>query len=231
VPILIPHLGLAIYTSPKVLSTSLKYFAFELENGRPFEELRKAGHPIWVHRHYPARPFEPVDRREFPHVVAFVRDPVKRFVSMFRNRVIKHHEQTAGKWSEAATKGLERTPSFSDFIAKFDHYDALIPDVRHHAAPQVEYVGADSGFYDEVFTAESVSEFESFVHDLSGIELHLPWVQRSGLEASVTLDNVNLTWISERYSEDYQVFGRWFPPASEWEQKSKEWRKQESPSI
>jgi len=230
-PICISRLGLAIYTSPKVLSTSLKYFAFELENGRPFEELRKAGHQNWVHRHYPARPFEPVDRNDFPHVVAFVRDPVRRFVSMYRNRVVKNHAHTAESWRRAEGLGLEGTPTFSDFMANFDQYDTLVPDVRHHALPQVEYLGTDSAYFDATFTETSVSQFESLVHGLSGATLRLPWVQRSDTDAPVPLDNDALSWIRDRYSEDYRVFGEWFPPASRWARGRSWWNRAKRPKL
>ena len=142
---------------------------------------------------------------------------------MFRNRVLLKHEQSVHGWDRATRKGLRRDPSFSEFIEKFDDYAALIREVRDHAAPQVEYLGEDIGFFDQIFTEESIPEFELLVQDLSGRELRLPWEQKSGSRASIALDSRNLTWINDQYSEDYRVFGDWFPPASHWENMRKWW--------
>ena len=215
-PIRIPHLGLAIYTSPKVLSTSLKYLAFEVENGRPFDDFVIAGRQVHVHNFYPAERFKPVNKSEYPHVVAFVRDPVKRFVSMFRNRVARKHQQSAHLWRKAESLGLPEDPSFSEFIARFDDYSALMIEIRHHAAPQIEYLGLDEGFYDRIFTEKSIPEFEKLVKELGGKEIRLPRMQRSGAESPVLLNKANLGWIRDFYAQDYAAFGKHFPPAEKW---------------
>ena len=211
-PIRIPHLGLAIYTSPKVLSTSLKYLAFELENDRPFDDFVIAGRQVHVHSFYPAERFKPVNKSEYPHVVAFVRDPVKRFVSMFRHRVAIKHGQSAEAWRKAIQNGLPESPSFSDFLARFDDYSSQIEEIRHHAAPQVEYLGSDAEFYNRIFTEQSVSQFEQFIQGITGQSLRLPWEHKSANYVPVSLDNANLAWIRERYLEDYETFEDYFSP-------------------
>ena len=215
-PIRIPHLGLAIYTSPKVLSTSLKYLAFELENGRPFDDFVIAGRQVRVHQFYPAKPFEPVSKSEYPHTIAFVRDPVNRFVSMFRNRVARKHPQSADLWRKAVSQGLPEDPSFDEFVARFDDYESMINEVRHHAAPQVEYLGSDASIYNKVFTDKSVSEFEILIEELTGKSFRLPWKQRSGPNIPVSLSKGNLAWIDRHYREDYEAFGSYFSPAQKW---------------
>lgn len=210
-PICIPHLGLAIYTSPKVLSTSLKSLAFQLENGWDFRDFSIAGQWTHIHYFYKARVFEPVNPAEYPHTVAFVRDPVERFLSMFRHRVRTKRAKSRYHWEKAIEAGLPEKPTVRQFIKEFEAYSTLIPEIRHHAAPQTEFLGNQDGYYSQIFNDATVPEFECLIEALSGSRATVPRKQVSTPDPTVAVSKGELRWIRKRYAEDYQVFGSYLP--------------------
>jgi hypothetical protein len=210
--ICIPHLGVAIYTSPKVLSTSLKFLAFQLENGRPFESFTAQGVSIHIHRFYPARPFEPVDREKFPYVFAFVRDPVDRFLSLYRNRVLRKHVHSVHQWDRARSAGLSERPSLDGFIEEFEQYFQLVPEIQHHGACQTQYLGENASFFNRIFSDKTVPGFQKFLEDITGEPVEVPWEQRSSV-AGEECSAENRDWIRRHYASDYQTFSQYFAPS------------------
>lgn len=210
----IPHIGLLIYTSPKVFSTSLKYLAFSLENEREFVPFVAEGKIYHIHHFYPARPFTPPDRERYPHVVAFVRDPLARLLSAYGNRVLVRRKQSEKDWRRAVSKGLSAQPTFSQFVSSLQRYRDGIPEIHHHTAPQVEFLGRDLGVYDRVFGAHNLMEFESFVGELAGKSIYFPHEQRSprpnGLSVKAQIRNL----VRSFYSADYDALRDDLPPES-----------------
>lgn len=211
----IPHLGVLVYTSPKVLSTSLKYMAFELENDRPFEPFQAQGRGFHVHRFYPTRAFVPPDRNRYQHVLAFVREPLERLVSVYRNRVLYRRPASEKAWERAAGAGLPPRPSFSLFVKYLDDYRSRIQEINHHAAPQVDFLGTETDLFDRFFSAETLSEFEEYIGNLAGREVSFPHEQRSAKKTNINIDPRTRSLIHELYRDDYRVFRDFLPAGSD----------------
>ena len=201
----IPSLGLSIYTSPKVLSTSLKSLAFELENQRTFEPFIHGGRVKNVHNLYPAKPFRAPDRARFSLVVAFVRDPVERLKSAYRDRVVRRHGQSAAAWRRAVESGLPEAPGFGEFVDLLEAYRLAIPEIDHHCAPQVHFLGRSPQVFDRVFNVQNVGEFESLVSERAKFRVQVPRTNRSKqmvLDPSPT----TLQKIHHHFADDYIAF-------------------------
>lgn len=210
----IPSVGLQIYTSPKVFSTSLKYLAFWLENKREFTPFVANGRTHHVHRFYPTGPYRRPDRDRYEHVVAFVRNPLDRLVSAYRNRVLVRREQSGNDWRRAVLRGLPAEPSFSEFVSRLDKYREQISEISHHTTPQVDFLGPDLHVYDKVFAAETLADFETFVTDLAGEKVKLPNEQRSARTEPIVVNPQTRAQVHSFYRVDYTALGNYLSPDS-----------------
>lgn len=200
--------GIYVVTSPKVLSTSLKMLAFELENEKPFEPYLVEGRKRQIHNLYPTRRFQKVSRKKYPIVVCFFRDPLERFVSMYKNRVLRKHPGTAHLWEDAQKNGLDPLPSLEDFATNLRKYRRLVREVEHHSEPQVFFTGRRPEYYDHIFLPETAANFERLLSDNIGREVSLPRAQ-----ASPSTQNIDISSSTERairyfYRKDYK-FAEW----------------------
>ena len=205
--IVLPQYDLEIRTCPKVLSTSLKAMAFELEHGRELEPRVTKGHLYSVHSVFPSRPFEMQEQSSMKVRVAFVRDPVERFLSLYKNRILTKHQLSQADFAKLPQSGLDPNPSLNQLIRNLNRYRKNMPTIDHHAALQVDYLGSDIAYYDRIFTIEQVPDFEDFMSGLAGTEVRLPFHQRSGSKA------VEMSWMTEQrirwyYRRDYRAFSQ-----------------------
>lgn len=80
---------------------------------------------------------------------AITRDPVKRFLSMYSNRVVHHRELSARHVSagKVAANGLRHDPQINELVANLDLYLASCSSVRHHSLPMMDFLGPDLSVY------------------------------------------------------------------------------------
>ena len=125
VPYLIPDRKLAMFFSPKAGGTSLRSFMFHIENGFPFPEFTVQGKPFDVNvllRNTLWKRVRPEIKEEY-RLFAMIRDPARRFVSGFANRVGHYRElseQAAGP--ELEKRGLAPDPDLDTFVAHYKAY-------------------------------------------------------------------------------------------------------------
>lgn len=211
----LPQFGVEIRTSPKVLSTSLKSMAFRLENGKDFEPFKRRGRfmrrgrMVYIHSVYPTEPMGQEEALSARYRIAFVRDPVERFVSFYRNRILTRHRDEAPAWNRLDGTTLARQPSPAELISRLEEYRLLVGSVRHHTEGQVTFLGAQASYYDFIFNARQVSEFEELMSGWTGSVVRLPHQQRSG-SRPVELGVDDISRLKEMYHGDYQAYGSWF---------------------
>lgn len=132
----------------KNCSTSVKHLFYGLETGMPFRKAKKKygllGH---VHKYYPTQTKEEwLNIFEAYDSIVIVRDPIKRFLSAYGNRIVhrKVLETTgyASKLIRAA--GFPLQPSLDEFIQNLEFYCKVSSYMKNHIAPQETIVGKSS---------------------------------------------------------------------------------------
>jgi hypothetical protein len=186
-----------------VLSTSLANAAFELENGRVFESFSVRGNPFYIHRLFPNKPAEKVDRGKFPLVVGFFRDPVDRLVSLYKNRVLQKHEESRYQWQSAQQKSLNPSPTFDEFVGRLWEYRSKIAEIKHHAQPQHIFLGRP-GDLDRLFLFSQVNQFNDFMSERLGRDFFLPRFQSSISTESPKVSDRALRAVENLYTKDFQ---------------------------
>ena len=200
---------------PKIGCTSIKNAFFELENGFPFQNyvangrerhIHNAGYETWLRDRYPEQRIADYYR------IAFVRDPIGRFISAYSNRVLYHQELSEKKAGPALKKlGLSPTPELGLFVDRYEEYMQAHPSIWHHTRPMVDYLGRDSGYFSRIYV---LSEMDTFAEDISnriGKPFTVGRMQRGGQGHKPD----DLTWQQRRklkkfYKADIKVFGKFF---------------------
>lgn len=196
---------------PKVACTSLKTMFFEVENGFEFGTFQSSGRPWWIHDFYRSIPFkrQKLSQMAGHRVVAVVRDPVKRLLSCYANRVIHHKELsegTAGAVLRAAD--LPCDPDLSTFVARLAAYCDAVESIRHHALPMVVYLGRDPQFYAQIYPIGATVTLQADVEQLTGVKATLSRLQTKGPKITPdALSAQELALVKAFYAEDYALYG------------------------
>lgn len=137
------------------------------------------------------------------HRICIVRDPVERFVSGYRNRVLFHGDLKG-------THG-EVPPSLEAFVEGFESYCRANRHIWGHFLPQCAFYGSEPEMLTEVFGVEEVgTRLRAYLEGLFHVELPALHLQQSGeqvpglvLEPSLRRKIENL----ERVAMDIDVWG------------------------
>lgn len=196
---------------PKVACTSLKTMFFEIENGFAFSGFQTCGRSWWIHDFYPSIPFskQKLSRMAGHSVMAVVRDPVKRLLSCYANRVIHHKELSEGKAGAVLRAAdLPCDPDLSTFVARLPEYCAAVESIAHHAMPMVHYLGHDPQFYTHLYPIEATTTLQADVERLTGAKATLNRLQTKGPKIGRdALSAQELALLKEFYAEDYAHYG------------------------
>lgn len=198
---------------PKVACTSLKHMFFEVENEREFQPFRANGQTWHIHDLYPTRPANGLPRDQIADHARFalVRDPIKRFLSSYSNRVIHHKELSVQKAGAALRDhDLPPDPDLATFIQNLNAYCAAVPSIQHHTLPMVHFLGRDPVWYTGLYPIEQIDSFVDAVSARVGRALSAPRLQIGGpkIDAGV-LTAAQRNLLMRRYEADYAVFGGW----------------------
>lgn len=222
-PIRIDTFGLEYFWAPKVACTSVKMFLYEAEQGRPWDPEEWNG---WeVHRYWRMeRGFDP----EFETVTqadygtpgdlwrfGIVRDPIKRILSAFSNRVEYHRDIGGGmrkRW-QAFRSGLSTRPSLERFVMKYDEFRAFHSSIRHHTRPQSDFLGPDLGRLDAVYPIERLGDLHQELARRTGLTAPFPREQTGGRKYDVTdLSDRAYARLLEITKPEYDYLGGLYAP-------------------
>ena len=188
-PVLVPALGLAYFAVPKNACTSVKEALFALNEGRPFAPWTGPdGRRMYIHNTpgYFSAYATPETFAETAGLlrIAVIRDPIRRLVSCWKNRVLHHRELSVARAGAEvfAQHGLPPDPDFDLFIEKLDGYRALSWSIGHHTDLQVRFLGHDPAAFAEVYGMEDLPALQQFLSDLAGAPVTLGHLQRGGRE-------------------------------------------------
>jgi|GEM_PF-923282 len=174
--IIIPDLKIGYQDVPKVASTSFFNWFYQCLYRREFDPYNQdAAQPIWIHMYFRMGRCPEALRvdnkkeqmRDFADCYRFTitRDPVKRFLSMYSNRVLHHRELAAdsvvaGKLAEA---GLAPDPDINTLVDNIEAYMNCQPSIHHHGRPMIDFLGPDLTVYERFF---DISETHALIEEI-----------------------------------------------------------------
>ena len=219
---IIPELKLIYVSIPKCACTSLKTTMYFLEHGKEFRRfdlkyfsthkvklVRKLYFKVTrrkkhVHNIYPSVPFSKTANKlkdfnldEFTKICC-IRDPIKRFISAYTNRVSYHKELSEAVMKNCGLESKFANPNFFQFVENFEFYQK-INSIKHHTDPLYEFIGEDPSFYDKIYNMEKLNEFSEFLKFTYNIDYKIPRLQLGGSGSQT----ISINYLKEERSSIY----------------------------
>lgn len=208
---------IVFFPMAKNCSTSVKHLFYRLDVGMPFRAAKKnfglIGH---VHKYYPTQTQEEWQRiYDAYDSIVIVRDPIKRFLSAYGNRVV--HMKALETMGDASAKILMSNyplqPSLEQFVQNLEFYCNASSYMKNHIAPQETIVGGIFSKIKHVYDISQVSEFEKFMSERCEKQIVLPREQSGGPKFTVSdLSERSLKKLLDFYHEDYAMLSRFYSP-------------------
>ena len=118
-----------------------------------------------------------------------VRDPIKRFISAYKNRILYHH----------------------DIHFKDHSVDMILEKLENnnfenrHFLPQVYFLGEDLSYYTFWSTTENLSFFVEQVNDFFSRKINFPKIQTGGSDIKIKLTKSQISKIEKIYAKDFKL--------------------------
>ena len=118
-----------------------------------------------------------------------VRDPIKRFISSYKNRILYHRDiQFKNHSIDMILEKLE--------INNFEN---------KHFLPQVYFLGEDLNYYTFWSTTEELSFFAEQVNDFFSRKIIFPKIQTGGSNFKIKLTKSQISKIEKIYAKDFKL--------------------------
>jgi hypothetical protein len=206
-------LKLHYFPVPKNAGSSIRDCLFEIENGWRFRPMIIDGKRIGLYNLFGIpTPFRPAPETPGFVRIAVVRDPIRRLVSAYANRVLRHQGIAKADYASAGLRAdLPKVPDIETFVAELDEY-RKIGTVAHHTNPQAHFLGSDLGYFHHVFRVEALDELERFLGERAGMPVSLPRYKSDGPKIDpATLSAAARQRLAEHYAADYALLRDFYP--------------------
>jgi hypothetical protein len=169
--IIIEKLNLGYQQSPKIATTSLFQWLHESMYGYSYKDQVRANGSIMYIHDYLLRSGKCSDVQIVSNNkeslagyqtffrFAITRDPIKRFISMYSNRL--------------KSDGLEFDPDINTLVTALEKYLAIQESIFHHTRPQLDFLGSDLSIYSRI---ADISEVNKVIDEIKAY-----WI-RNGLQ-------------------------------------------------
>ncbi|MDX8399895.1 MAG: sulfotransferase family 2 domain-containing protein [Gallionellaceae bacterium] len=206
---------IAFFPMAKNCSTSVKHLFYRLETGMSFHKAReKYGLSGHVHKYYPSQAKEKWRSIYGEYdTVTIVRDPIKRFLSAYSNRVV--HFNALETRVNAADKikliGYPLQPTLEEFVQNLEIYCEASPYMRKHIAPQESIIGDFFSKIKWVYDTSQIPEFEAFMSERYGKPIIMPHAQNGGPKLTTDdLSKSSLKKLRQFYKNDYKMLRQFY---------------------
>lgn len=204
------RLKIAYFPIPKSACTTLKNILYYLEFQEDYPKKPESIHSFWRHKKEEINP--DILNEYFKFVV--IRDPIKRFLSCYRNRIFFHKDLAQTKQinvEQFRGLGLKKYPRLDFFVQHLEEYIMVSNKTEHHFSPQSQLLIDDLSFYDFVCPIEEMERLRRKLSEIADQELYFPHYQTGG--PSITLKNLtqeSLSKLIEFYAEDYEILRKYY---------------------
>jgi hypothetical protein len=124
--------------------------------------------------------------------IVIKRDPVKRFVSGYTNRVLFHNK-------------MREKPTFDEFINNFNKFHKTYADIETHFKPQVRFFGLDKSIYTHIYDVSEMHLVKELLEDTYKRKFPDLRLQQGGNDSKPTVTKEQQNWITEKYRVDYDA--------------------------
>lgn len=162
-----------------------------------------------VHSLFPSHYFEPLKHASV-YKFAVIRDPIERFLSAYRHRVLDARELDAEalKGSDHYTafrrRQLKPNPTIGELIENLERYRFDVYQIKHHTDPQVLFLGHDPRHFDRVFLFEELPILPTEIERATGAKIELRHEMRS-TPRQIDLTDRERQVLMEFYCDDYRL--------------------------
>ena len=211
----VPEKRLIYIPVPKNACSSIKEALHEIEFGRRFDKEREINAPyINIHDYFKKQPkaFAGLKRlssaKNFTRF-AVVRDPVKRLVSCYRNRVVDLGDLNADLKS-LERYSLELNPDINTFVLNLRLYRKANKSIEHHSRPQWSFFGGSLDYLDKIFMIEELDDLQDF---LRSYRSDLAFLSRKSGGTSFSVSDLSeeaLRHAVKFYRQDYRLLSKFY---------------------
>lgn len=208
--VILPQYKFAYLAVPKVACTTIKTKLFQIENDTNLEGLIVNGRPMPIHRLYPTQDFSHINHARISGFRRFavVRDPIVRFLSAYRNRVLEKDEISHSRHCAAlAARGLPLQPDLSTFIAHLEDY-SVVRGISHHVSPMTTFLGRDPSYFERIFDIGETDQFFQLIGSITGRHIRTSHHNVSSKGAGAEPTAAEERRLRRFYEEDYDIYGR-----------------------
>jgi hypothetical protein len=170
--IIFPTLKIAYANIPKVASTSLYQWFYQRLYGKPFNRTELSPDKrFWIHGYFSGNHCEHAYREADPaaakaldgyYVFAVTRDPMRRFISMYGNRVLYH--KGLSRKALMNHPGLRPRPDINVLVRDMGQYFSASYVIHYHALPMIHFLGEDMSVYHRLY---DISEMDRLMADVN----------------------------------------------------------------
>lgn len=195
---------------PKTACTSVKHALFELEENEKFSPKDKG---MYIHDYINRERLSVIDGCERRFVI--IRDPIKRFLSAYGNRVTHHGELSEKYIRERSRDNYGKIPFFDPSLHQFvDNLDAYLKvrPISHHVKPISFFLdGEDLEYFTDVYRIEDIDRFESDLSALYGKPVSFERRQIGGNKFTLNdLTKKQIEKLLDYYRDDYLLLSKYY---------------------
>lgn len=182
---------IALCQEPTLFETNPGFFKERNDDIYGGIRSRALKHPLSQHD-WPAPNHQVPKVHNVTRAFCVTRDPVERFVSGYRNRILFHDE-------------IPNKPPIGKFIREFGKFASKYRTVRTHFAPQVAFYGKDRRIFTDIFNIKRMDEVREMFEEEYGVKIPDIQLQQGGNDIKVELTRAETEWIKDKYSLDYKL--------------------------
>ncbi|CAA0124429.1 Uncharacterised protein [BD1-7 clade bacterium] len=210
---------------PKTASTSIKRALYKIENNSGYCRVESG---MTIHKYFNNK--KSMDACEYRFVV--IRDPVKRFLSAYGNRVTHHKELSEANIREKFPQQYRQMPYFDPGLGQFiDHFETYfkVGPIRHHFKPiRAFFEGKDLRYFTDVYPMENLDRLAFDLSERFGGPVEFDRLQTGGIKYRLRdLNHDQLNKIIKFYARDYQLLAGYYSADDIW----REWRGSQHDSL
>ena len=125
------------------------------------------------------------------HKACIIRDPLKRFLSAYKNRVLFHKDKEF--YNHTVDMVIEKLEN-NIFENK-------------HFLPQNYWLGNDLSYFNIIGITSNIKTFEQKINNFFGQDKKFPKIQTGGKEFVLELNTYQITKVKKIYTDDYSLLG------------------------